>query len=111
MLLAAILACGAATAGNVRIRDLPQFICATSTPLATYTQAPTQAQPPDLPDPFRLCDVYPGAGLHLERLRLRHQYAAPWRELQHTRLLRPRRDQHAPSHPRTPPGRHPRLTS
>lgn len=46
MLVTAALACGAATTtNNVRIRDLPQFICATSTPRPTHTQAPTQVQP------------------------------------------------------------------
>jgi hypothetical protein len=46
MLVTAALACGAATtASNVRIHDLPQFICATSTPRPTHTQGPTQVQP------------------------------------------------------------------
>ncbi|MBL8166305.1 MAG: hypothetical protein JNJ61_30250 [Anaerolineae bacterium] len=62
MLVAAILACGAATAGNVRIRDLPQFICATSTPLATYTQAPTQAQPPIYRPPSGYATYTPAPG-------------------------------------------------
>ena len=44
-LLLAILACGGATADSVRILDVPQFICPTSTPEPTHTQAPTQVQP------------------------------------------------------------------
>jgi len=44
-LLLAILACGGATADSVRILDVPQFICPTSTPQPTHTQAPTQVQP------------------------------------------------------------------
>ncbi len=37
----AALACGSVGVENVRIRDLPQFICATSVPLPTHTQPPT----------------------------------------------------------------------
>ncbi|MBZ0283444.1 MAG: hypothetical protein K8L97_22100 [Anaerolineae bacterium] len=63
MLVAAIIACGAGTtAENVRIRDLPQFICATSTPLPTHTQPPTQVQPPiyNTPSGYQTYTPVPG---------------------------------------------------
>ena len=56
MLLIAMLACGGGGTGsnlpdenvneeNVRILDLPQFVCPTSTPVPTNTQIPTAVQP------------------------------------------------------------------
>ncbi len=46
-MLAVALACGAGTtAQQVRILDLPQFICPSSTPRPTHTALPTQVQPP-----------------------------------------------------------------
>ena len=56
MLLFAMLACGGGGTGsslpdanvneeNVRILDLPQFVCPTSTPVPTNTQIPTAIQP------------------------------------------------------------------
>lgn len=44
--LCLILACGAATTAQVRILDLPQFICPSSTPRPTHTALPTQMRPP-----------------------------------------------------------------
>jgi hypothetical protein len=45
MLLLAILACGAATVDNVRVLDVPQYICPSDTPPPTHTQPPTRVQP------------------------------------------------------------------
>ncbi|QPC80914.1 hypothetical protein G4Y79_14490 [Phototrophicus methaneseepsis] len=47
MLCLMILACGAGIQPDqVRIIDLPQFVCATSVPLPTHTQPPTSVAPP-----------------------------------------------------------------
>lgn len=47
MLCLMILACGAGIQPDqVRIIDLPQFVCATSIPLPTHTQPPTSVAPP-----------------------------------------------------------------
>lgn len=56
------LACGTATMGSVRIRDIPQFICATSVPLATHTQLPTQVQPPVYVPPAGYVTYTPAPG-------------------------------------------------
>lgn len=58
----AVLACGSATTSNIRIRDLPQFICATRIPLPTHTQAPTQVQPAIYVPPSGIATLTPLPG-------------------------------------------------
>ncbi|MEQ8671755.1 MAG: hypothetical protein RLP44_01610 [Aggregatilineales bacterium] len=62
-LFLSILACGTTTTSdNVRIQDLPQFICATSIPQPTHTQAATQVQPAIIipPSGYVTSTPYPG---------------------------------------------------
>ena len=79
MLLLAILACSGATPQNVRVTDLPRYVCPSSTPRPTDTPQPTRTQqatstPPSITTPMSYATYAPSCNYALPAS---YRYACP----------------------------------